>query len=291
LLEYTQGSRATELPHAPGYRRVSGGGGLVRSATADTWYSHNNASGSHEYAGRLAVSVGDRDVNGVVVPLRRAVTMTGRVVLEGFTPDPALRAVPTTIQAEPAYGNATLGIPSVWVSSGDRAEFRLTGLMAGEYALSVSPPEGHVKSIVWAGRDYAGRAFDAGGGQDFNDVVITLTKAEARISGAVRDAQGRSAAGAHVLAFPADPALRMGYGFTPRRFASRRASSAAAFSIGPLPAGDYFVVALSEPPGDRALDPSFLEAAARSATRVSVVWGQTTRTSLVVTSVRGSSRQ
>jgi hypothetical protein len=220
-------------------------------------------------------------VNGLSVPLKPLVTMTGRIVTEGFTPNPELRGVPTIVHADPAYGDATLGRPAGGIVGGS-GSFRLTGLQAGDYALHVVAPEGHVKSIHWNGRDYSGRPFDASAGRDFADVVITITKAEARVSGTVRNPSGGAEAAAHVLVFPAEAELRAGYGLHTARIRSARTSASGGFTIGALPAGGYLAVALKSVPRDRVLDPSFLAELAKTATPVSVGWGQTSRVTLVL---------
>jgi hypothetical protein len=117
--------------------------------------------------------------------------------------------------------------------------------------------------------DLTDAGFDGALGSNYDNVVVTVTKAGALLSGVVRDQSGRAAAGA-VMLFPVDPKRWLDYGLTPDRLRVTGADSAGAYKFQPVPTGDYFVIAV--PPGQASgwLDPKFLAAASAQAVRMSL---------------------
>jgi hypothetical protein len=100
-----------------------------------------------------------------------------------------------------------------------------------------------------------------------------MTDRAPTLSGSVRDAQGLPSSSAAVVLFPADRDGWQNYGLTPDRIRMTKLSTAGGYRLTGLLVGDYFVVALDESQADAWKDPAFLEAAARSATRVTLAWG------------------
>ncbi len=274
---------AGTIPQPPGYRGGSSGSGL--STGGSVRYAYTNSAGP-SYAARMPLAVGDQNLNGVVVPLSRGVTMSGRIV-PAETQGPGGAAGPpvprTPLRLEPANGDPALGVLTGGVAAD--LTFKIDGLMPGPYVLRSLGVGGTIKSIEWEGRDYADRPFDAAGGQDIEGVVVTLTYDLARITGTVRTAAGASAGGA-VIVFPTDPARWSSYGFTPPRIASTQAGTNGAFTVTPSLAGEYFVLAVDAAQSGAWRDPKFLEAAAPLATRVTVGWGETKSVDLSIVTVK-----
>jgi hypothetical protein len=68
-------------------------------------------------------------------------------------------------------------------------------------------------------------------------------------------------------------------------------SNIGTFRISPLPAGQYFVIAVSDADANGWQDPAFLQAASAQAARVELAWGQTATTTLRLTNMpRGTGR-
>jgi hypothetical protein len=130
------------------------------------------------------------------------------------------------------------------------------------------------KAITLGGRDYTGLPLTVTD-RGLSGLVVTVTSEVAQVQGMVRDAQGRPATAAAVIHFPVDPSRWRRFGPQPERLQSVLVEPDGRFSILKMPAGDYFFVAVEEAMADRWKDPDFLESAARSATRVSVGWGET----------------
>jgi hypothetical protein len=223
--------------------------------------------------GQTPVTVDGADVTGVVVTLRPAVGVSGRVIFDGVSPKPTF---PIIVTAEPSQGDPS----RVRASKGSDAPgtFAISGLTPGDYFLRVRSlgEIWVVKSVVVNGRDYMRIPFDVSGTQDVSDVTLTFTDKPTTLTGSVRTAQGSTAASAFVLLFPADADRWRSYGLTPDWIKTTRANSNGTYRLSGTPAGDYYVVSLDEAQGRGWQgDPAFLEAAARVGTRVSLTWGET----------------
>jgi hypothetical protein len=157
--------------------------------------------------------------------------------------------------------------------------------MAGRYLVRVLGGSA-VTSIVWDGHDHTYTPFDTSTGQDITGVLITIDPdaTSAKIGGSVANVAAHPR-GVAVIAFPAEPAQWTNYGFQPRRIQTTSVTASGTYQLS-VPAGDYYLVAVD---GDRVSgwqDPRFLQAAAASATRVSVDWNETRSQALQVTEVR-----
>jgi hypothetical protein len=159
------------------------------------------------------------------------------------------------------------------------------GLLQGEYVVSVLSG-GRVKSIIWNGRDFTNRPFDASSGEDFNDVVVTLTTKSIVFTGTVRDERGATSDEAAVIVFPVEREQWSNYGFIPDRLKAIQVTNAGVYRFQSLPAGDYFAVAVGPDLIDGWKDPAFLEKASRVATRITLAWGENKTQDLRVVAVR-----
>jgi hypothetical protein len=241
--------------------------------------------GPTDLSGRTEVEVASRDVTDVVVQMERGASLRGRLVIErAATAGPAGAASIARIRAEPAGGEAALSQPSARRGADDPLSFVIEGLGRGQYLVRV--PGAMIKSIAWNGRDYTDRPFDTSSGASIDDVVVTTTDRAASMTGSVRDERGQTASSGAVIYFPVEPALWRRYGLQPARLRSVQVSSAGTFNIARVPAGEYYLIAVTEDQGGRWTDPAFLEVASRLASRVSVDWGGTATQNLSLASVK-----
>jgi hypothetical protein len=147
-----------------------------------------------------------------------------------------------SVHAEPADGNAALGMPTGRTSPNDPT-FVIEGLQPGPYTLNLlSALRGRLKSISWDGRDYTNRPFDASLGRDITGVIVTVTNKTTRISGFARE-QNQVATHGAVIFFPAEPEQWTHYGFRPTRLLSSPIGSNGSFNATTLPPGTYLAVA------------------------------------------------
>jgi hypothetical protein len=230
------------------------------------WHGNTGPVG---YSGTATVVMDGRDTKGIIVALTKGVTLSGRIVDEAGG-----SAIPHYLTAEPAGGNLVLGLPKG--QAGPSGEFSLNGLLPGEYYLKASNSRIITKSITWNGRDYTNAPFDARDGNDFTGVIVTTTSKIAKIAGVVRTAQGEPVAGAAVMYFPTNPLEWRRFGLSSPRLGSVPVNTSSAYLIDRLPAGDYYVIAVSDSQRGLWQDPDFLDAAAKVATKIKLEWGETT---------------
>lgn len=285
-----------DMPPSPGVRDYSMSSSAVEAGPAGTMITRHASEGDGRYFGRQSISVGTRDLTGIVVPLRPAVAISGRIVIEpasastpaGGTPPSVAGAGILDLYAEPANGDPMLGMPrlnSRQRPTAQAPEFRLQGLGHGPYLLrTVGGPL--IKSIVWSGKDHTYTPFDTTTEQDITGVVITLTNETTTVTGSVVEGSGQPAANTAVIAFPAERAQWTNFGIRPLRLRASAGSTTGAYTLRNLPAGDYLLVAVRDDQIDRRHDPDFLEAASRVATRLTIGWGETKTQSLTLREIK-----
>ena len=276
---------------------LGGGSSLPRPPSPARGWSMNNtnvvsgppdllvatylSSNEDAWFGRSRVTVGGQDVQGVAVTLQRGSRIAGRLVWEG-TP-PAIAAV--QMGAEPANGSPSLGAWRTRIELQAGGAFSFDGVQPGQYFLRLTGSSWAIKSITHGGRDYTYVPLEASAGRDFNDVIVTMIEKAGALAGSVRDRNGAAATAAAVMAFPAEREQWTHFGLSPPRFKSAQTSTGS-FSIGGLPGGEYFVLAIDVALADAWQDPAFLERAAPLATRVAVGWGDARTVDLVVARIR-----
>ncbi|MEZ5316375.1 MAG: carboxypeptidase regulatory-like domain-containing protein [Vicinamibacterales bacterium] len=261
-----------KLPPSVGYGSVQG---LSRTypggAPSRMWW---RSSAGAAVWGRMPVDVGAGDVADLDLPLHGTTTVRGRLVFDGPDPPDPNRRV--NLMLEPANGDATLGVPNGWTDAGDDTyAFVAEGLQSGRYVPRIGfPRDWRVKSITAGGADLTATGFDGSIGTDFDDVVVTMTREGASLSGRVTDARGGMATGT-VLLFPTDRAQWADYGLTPERLLSIGADADGAYAFTGVPDGEYYAIAVSGRQTRDWMETRFLDAAAALATRVSLVTGRT----------------
>ena len=107
------------------------------------------------------------------------------------------------------------------------------------------------------------------------------------MTGTVRDASGNPDATASVIVFPVDPTGWVDTGSQPRRIKTSRTGKDGTFKIGPLPPGEYHVVAIGGSAPRTWQDPAYLDTVSRSATQIRI--GDADARAVTLTSVKGPS--
>jgi hypothetical protein len=181
------------------------------------------------------------DTTNVTLMLSRAAKLRGRVVIEGAPPSASLiarliaRAYPPDSRAilfsepqatAPVRDDATFELPEI---------FRLPQLIT----LQGLPDDWKVKRVRHDGREVTYVPTDFSTSRE--PIEVTITNRLARPVVRVTDAEGQSVTDARVLAVPAAPKA----GVMPFGAIDGRPSADGDIKLGPLPAGDYLLVALS----------------------------------------------
>jgi len=283
------GPSATGFPTPPS--RQSGWGSSLDSldaAPAGTSLMIKNFRGRvPAFSGRTPLAVG-RDEDAVIVRLRPAATISGRLTIEqsSTTPSPS-NTSSIVLRLDPADGNPALGRPmSNQSAAASPPDFTIPDVLPGRYFLRTTSTGWLVKSISWQGRDYTDAPLDAAATQDIAGVQVTVTDAAPVLSGLVRDAQGAISSGAAVIVFPTDQTLWTNFGTAPLRVKQIASGSDGTYRATTLPAGEYYAIALDAAEGARWLESDFFAAASRVAARVSLKWGQPSTADLAISHIQ-----
>jgi hypothetical protein len=218
------------------------------------------------------VSVSGQDVEGISVTLAPGLTVGGRVAFASSTGASPPRV---TVRLTPAESGTTGSTATGVVDVSGRLTF--AGVMPGAYRLAATLPAGGrspwmLASAMLDGRDVADVPFLVAPGGDVSGLVVTFADTSAELSGTLYDAAGRPTSDLSILVFAADPARRF-RGSRGLR-APVRPNHEGRFAVTGLPAGEYFLAALSVVDSNDWMDPEFLEQAAASAIRIPIAPGE-----------------
>jgi hypothetical protein len=137
-----------------------------------------------------------------------------------------------------------------------------------------------LKSIRSAdGIDVADAPFDVEAGRDIDGLVVTLTDRPSVLSGRVIDAAGRPVSAFPILVFSTDSAHWMAGS---RRVQQVRPANDGTYRITGLPAGQYYVGAVTTLELDDLYDPSFLQQIVPIAFTITIADGEAKEQNLKV---------
>jgi protocatechuate 3,4-dioxygenase beta subunit len=232
------------------------------------------------------VSLGDTDITDLLLNLRTGSKITGHVEFDGAAErPPADRLATISVVVESANGKQKSSVPPARVDG--NGTFTVYGLLPGKYVMrAANAPGGWTfKGASNGGADLSDTAFDVED-RDITGVALTFFDRPTELRGTVRGSSGLADAAAAVVVFPADTRSWMNYGINPRRMRMARTSRTGMFTFGALPAGDYFLVAVSDEVAGEWTDPQFLDMLSRVGTRVALGEGQKSSQDLVTQNVQ-----
>lgn len=255
-------------------------------------YTTRSSAGA-AVSGRLAVSVGDRDVTGLHVPVIEGVKISGTFRWDGVETTPETIQLHPPVRLEPADGDLSLGVRSrMTFRQLDQAlpsplPFEVDGILPGRYLIGQMQSGAYqLEAIEWNGRDLLTQPFEVDGTRDITGIVIRMTSKKIEVTGPVTDADGGTATSGAVLAFPADPALWKDFGLSATMFRTGTIVGGGTYRIDRLVPGDYLLVAVTDADRRHWLDADFLASVAPQATRIKVESGSTISQSLRIVTVR-----
>jgi hypothetical protein len=156
--------------------------------------------------GRTPITVSNADVEDVAVTLTTAVTLPGKVAVEGQ----ALSTLTGIDRMRVTIRAARGGIPEAAAGQqpapgivGADGSFQVAGLREGEYiaAVNVASPGFYVKSIQYGGSDILNNSFKFSGSAS-GSVDVILRPGPARVSGIVSDARSQVVSGIQTVLVP-----------------------------------------------------------------------------------------
>jgi hypothetical protein len=224
------------------------------------------------------LTVNGVDVGNVALQLRPGMTVSGRIVYEATKQTPPADLSKTAITFMPAPTGTGIEAMLAGLLGGGGATtptiaadgtFTVGGVPPGEYRMNTpfamvpmmpaglaSPGGWTLKSVMAGGRDIADAPLEIRPGVDVSGVVVTFTDRPAELSGSVTDAAGRPAPGFPIVVFSTDRAY---WTLSSRRVQTARPSSDGKYTITGLPAGEYYVCAVTAVDRTEQYDPTFLD--------------------------------
>ena len=186
---------------------------------------------------RVPVTVGESDIEGLIVITQPGATVAGEIVFDEPPPD---NTAPLQVAANPA---SLSGPGFMWkvAKVGPDNTFVLKALFQPRLIRVSSPPKGYwLSSVTYDGLDITDRSIEFKPGATAR-LVITLTRRVSELSGRIVDALGRPALEAVVIAFGDDRIQWSPLASTTRQVES---DGKGEFKLNGLRSGRYFVIAV-----------------------------------------------
>jgi hypothetical protein len=220
----------------------------------------------------IPVTVSTSDIMDIPVMMRPGLRVTGTVQFDGGAARPeGDRLTSVGVVLEPA--DVRPGVNSARGRVETSGQFATMGVPPGRYFVRAqgAPPGWTFRGATLGGRDVTDMPLDID--SEVSGVALVFTDRPIELSGRVTG-DANLTEGATVILFPADQSAWVGYGSTTRRLRNVRADKTGAFTIGNLPAGDYYLAAVTEKIAVDWQNPEFLASLTSDATRVRLSDGQ-----------------
>ena len=237
--------------------------------------------------GQEDLTIDGHDVGGVAIHLQPGLAVSGTVVFETTT-HPDTSQVRISLGTTPT-GNSPADVVTMLMGGASASPdadgtFTIKGLTPDRYrvtamtgglrslvallqpdAADASPGTLYLKTAIWRGRDVADAPLDLKAGDEVTGVVVTFTDRPTTLSGTVRDGAGRPTPNFPILVYSTD---RASWFPGSRRIQEAHVATDGRFTITGLPAGEYYVAALTDLNANERFDPSFLESILAASLRI-----------------------
>jgi hypothetical protein len=260
---------------------LPGGYSLVVGATAKPVVSIPGEHVDHVLTGALyamtEVTMTGQDLD-IPLTLQPMLTVSGRVVVEG---DPALSVAGLMARLQRVGPSIGAGGSSQALTP-SKTSFTMQGILPGRYQLTLRAPAGSpwvAKSSILRGQDSLDVPVEIRPGENVSDWVLTITNRPSELTGVLLDAGGQPAPEYFIVVFSVD---RPFWSPPSRRIAQTRPGQDGRFSVKGLPAGEYFIAAISDLDPGQSLDAAVLDRLIPAAARVRVADGQLTSQDLKI---------
>lgn len=281
-----RGALAGSGPAGPS---LPGGAGALAAGMAASMFGGRGGGPTLWAAEDLVID--GRDITGLTLQLQTGSGLSGKIVFEGDDPQSPADASRVTVTANDASRESHSALDMfagmLQGSAGGGAKdgtFNVSGLAPGSYRVSFGAPGNMamfgismgsspwvLKSAMLGDIDVADAAIDVRAGQDVTGIVATFTKAATQISGRLQDAAGRPVSGFPIVVFPAD---RARWSPGSRRIVSAKPASDGTYKVTGLPAGDYFLCALTDLDPNDLYDAAFLDQLVAGALKITLADGE-----------------
>jgi hypothetical protein len=244
-----------------------------------------NAGSTLSLWARESIVVDGTPIGPLGLQLREGLKVSGSVVFEGTAPTTLTNARVSLAGAAPISGMPDIAMFRQNASAGPLKPdqtFELSGVVPGVYQLSMmmpgmrlsasTPGEGWmVKSARVGDRDLMDGGVDLTGGSGITGLVVTLTNKPSELSGRVLDGAGQPFSAFPLVIFSTD---RAHWGAGSRRVQHVQPATNGSYVIAGLPAGQYYLAAVTELDQKELASAAFLESLVGSALTVTLADGE-----------------
>jgi hypothetical protein len=238
-----------------------------------------SGGGNEPLYGATTVATDGRDVSDLAIVLTGGVTLSGRYVFDGTAQPPAPQQMQTLAISLQSVDGRTSG-PAMLGGSGQRVPVDANGAFktipypAGKYLVTAPTPGAGwiVQSIFAGGHDLLREPLELKD-EDITDLIVTYTDKVGQIAGTVRAPAGAMPKPTTLFLFPADYPDRIALGDA-RLFRNAPAAKDGTYTIGGLPAGEYYVAAMTAEDAPDNRDTAFFTALSRAAMHVTLTDGE-----------------
>jgi hypothetical protein len=238
-----------------------------------------------ELSALAVVETFGNDIGSAQLILRPPVALSGRITATaaGTTKPPAIAGVRLQLAGLAAAHRTSGTQPSVSPAAAD-GTFRIIGVIPGRYTFGGAPFFGAsgdsiawgLASVVIDGADVTDLAFDIAAETPPKEIVATLTNEWQEIAGRVTNGEGAGVSDYTMLVFPVDDAYWL---HNSRRIVTTQPAGDGRYQLGGpgpalLPAGEYYLAAVTDVSKDEQYDPAFLKALIPAAIKITLGAGE-----------------
>jgi hypothetical protein len=222
-----------------------------------------------------SVRTDGNDVTGLSLTLRLPLHFSGKVAFDGTSAPPTdLSLLRVNLAAPPGIGVSFSNSPLPPTLAGPvRADgtFDVLAFVPSSYTVMATAPSGWwLRSAVVNGIDAIDSVLEFGT-TDITGALLTFTDRHSEIAGTLQTAASAPAPDFVVVIFSSD---RTHWRPGARRVQSTRPATDGHFSIRDLPAGDYYIAALTDVAPEDLGDPTFLAQLVPSAVKITLADGE-----------------
>jgi hypothetical protein len=223
----------------------------------------------HRLWARQPVSLGANETADVFLQLRQGRRVSGQVVFEMAQPLDLSRArlTVTITPARALQPVLNFGPPLQGIVAPD-GRFTVGGLAPGSYLLRING--GVARSAMVNGRDVLDFPLEVGEAADVDNVVITVGDRTSELTGRITDAAGQPGSDYTIVVVADD---RRYWIPGSRRIVITRPGTDGTYTLRNLPAGGYYLAAVTDIEPGGQFDPAFLEELPAAATHVVITEG------------------